>query len=170
MVSFQAEIMKFGSMGEKTGWRYVEIPQAVLHQLKPGHKKSFRVKGVLDQIQIKGIALMPMGEGSFILVLKSELRKKLHKDAGKILELSLEEDLEERKLDPDFEACLDNDEKANQFFNTLALGHKMYFSNWISEAKTMETKEIRILAALKGLANHFDFGFMIRSRKKPKEL
>jgi len=169
MVSFQAEILKFGSMGEKTGSVYVEIPQTIAHQLKPDNKKSFRVKGTLDLIQIKGLALLPMGEGSFILALKSDLRKKLKKDAGKTLELNLEEDLEERKLDPDFETCLQNDESANDFFITLTLGHRMYFNNWISEAKTMETKEIRIIACLKGLANHFDFGQIIRSGKKQKE-
>lgn len=78
--------------------------------------------------------------------------------------------MEERKLDPDFESCLENDDRANEFFNSLTLGHKMYFSNWISETKTMETKEIMILAPLNGLRNHFDFGLMIRSRKRQKDL
>ncbi len=157
-------------MGEKTGWSYVEIPIEISQRLKPEFKKSFRVKGTLDQVSIYGMALLPMGDGLFILVLKADLRKKLKKEAGKTLTLNLEEDLEERKLDPDFESCLENDESANEFFNSLTLGHKMYFSNWISEAKTMETKEIRILAALNGLRNHFDFDLMIRSRKKQKDL
>jgi hypothetical protein len=36
------------------------------------------------------MALLPMGEGVFILVLKADLGKKLKKDVGKIISLTLE--------------------------------------------------------------------------------
>ncbi len=47
MVTFKAEIEKFEQMGEKTGWTYIFIPQAIAHQIKPDCRKSFRVKGKL---------------------------------------------------------------------------------------------------------------------------
>nr|MBP8249452.1 DUF1905 domain-containing protein [Chitinophagales bacterium] len=38
-------IKKFGTMGEKTGWTYVEIPSDIAEELNPGIKTSYRVKG-----------------------------------------------------------------------------------------------------------------------------
>lgn len=43
-VQFIATIHRFESKGEKTGWTYIEIPVDIAQQLKPGNKKSFRVK------------------------------------------------------------------------------------------------------------------------------
>ena len=48
MVSYSTTILKFDEQGEKTGWTYIVIPSAIAQKLKPGNKKSFRVKGKLD--------------------------------------------------------------------------------------------------------------------------
>ena len=92
MIHFKAEIERFETMGEKTGWSYVFIPAALASEMKPGCKKSFRVKGKIDQLEVSGLATMPMGEGDFIIALKGELRKKLKKEAGATVALYLEED------------------------------------------------------------------------------
>lgn len=92
MVEFKAEIERFAEMGEKTGWSYIFIPAALAHQIKEDCKKSFRVKGKLDNIEIGGVATVPMGEGDFIIALKSSLRKQLKKEAGAILSIKIEED------------------------------------------------------------------------------
>jgi hypothetical protein len=76
MISFTTTILKFGQQGEKTGWTYILIPAELAGQLKPGHKKSFRVKGRLDQYPIKGVALLPMGEGDFIMALNAAHAKR----------------------------------------------------------------------------------------------
>ncbi|MEJ7673490.1 MAG: DUF1905 domain-containing protein [Chitinophagaceae bacterium] len=76
MVQFSTVIKKFSNKGEKTGWTYIEISEAVAQMLKPNNKKSFRVKGSLDNYKFEGLALIPMGEGAFILALNALIRKK----------------------------------------------------------------------------------------------
>jgi len=166
MIQFQAPIEKFKNMGEKSGWSYVAIQQTLAHQICPNQKKSFRVKGLLDDVKISGVAILPIGDGDFVMALKQDLRKKLRKEAGAILQISLELDLEIRRLDPDFEACLEEDHVAFDYFKTLAHSHQMYFSNWISEAKTTQTKETRIVESLRAFHLKWDFSQMIRARKK----
>ena len=163
MVSFKSEILKFGKMGEKTGWTYLHFPAQTAQELNPGNKKSFRIKGKLDEVEISGLALIPVGEGDFILSLNAGLRKKLKKQVGKTIEVLVEIDLEERRIDTDFEACLEDNILGKSYFDTLVLSHKMYFSNWISEAKTIQTKEKRITQALTALCLKMDFAQMIRS-------
>ncbi len=65
------------------------IPPDIAEKLKPGFKKSFRVKGKLDKYPIAQQALLPMGNGEFILPLKASLRKAIHKNKGAMLKLSL---------------------------------------------------------------------------------
>src|ERR1700759_1048254 len=92
MVEFTAIILQFAEQGEKTGWSYIEIPADIAQQMKPGNKKSFRVRGMLDGLAVRGMALMPMGEGNFIMALKAEVRKGIHKNAGAMLQVRLEAD------------------------------------------------------------------------------
>ena len=82
MIKFTATILKFDKQGEKTGWTYITIPSEMAQQLYPGNKKSFRVKGKLDEHSIEGVALMPMGEGDFIMALNAGMRKGIGKTKG----------------------------------------------------------------------------------------
>jgi hypothetical protein len=92
MICFTTKILQFGEMGEKTGWSYIRIPAALAEKLMPGNKKSFRVKGKLDQQVIEKVALLPMGEGDFIMALKASIRKVLRKQKGDSLRVELEVD------------------------------------------------------------------------------
>ena len=69
ILDFSSPILKFGKKGEKTGWTYIEVSPKQALQLFPGNKKSLRVKGFLDNQPISGIALLPMGNGFFIMPL-----------------------------------------------------------------------------------------------------
>ncbi|MEJ6978866.1 DUF1905 domain-containing protein [Pedobacter sp. P351] len=66
MIEYTAIILKFGEQGEKSGWTYIEVPEDIAQQLKPGNKKSFRVKGFLDLYKFDGIALLPMERGTLL--------------------------------------------------------------------------------------------------------
>ena len=83
MVEFNTIILKFGDRGEKTGWRYIDIPADIAQQLMPGNKKSFRVKGKLDKYAIAHVALLPMGGGIFIMAVNAEMRKGIGKKKGR---------------------------------------------------------------------------------------
>jgi len=101
MVVFNTTILKFKEQGEKTGWTYIVIPADVARKIKPGTKKSFRVKGKLDDYPIRQVALLPMGGGEFILPLNAGMRKGIGKRHGAMLRVALEEDNKPLTLDPD---------------------------------------------------------------------
>ncbi|HSZ87631.1 MAG TPA: DUF1905 domain-containing protein, partial [Puia sp.] len=87
MIQFTTALKKFGEQGEKTGWTYIEVKETFAQKIKPGNKKPFRVKGKLDNYFIKGIALMPMGDGSFIMPLNAAIRKGIGKRKGAMLKV-----------------------------------------------------------------------------------
>ena len=136
MVQFTSTILQFGEQGEKTGWTYIKIPASIAQKLKPGSKKSFRVKGMLDQYPIEAIALLPMGAGSFILTLNATIRKRIRKTKGAKLAVKLEEDTKPLVLCPELMECLNDEPRALAFFKTLAKSHQFYFSRWIESGKT----------------------------------
>src|SRR5688500_11865361 len=95
MISFTATIEKFGQQGDKTGWTYIVVPSQIAGRLKPGNKRSFRVKGKLDEQVIESVALIPMGEGDFVLALNADMRKGIRKNIGAQLEVQLAIDTKE---------------------------------------------------------------------------
>ena len=167
-VTFEATILKFGKKGEKTGWTYLVIPADVAGQLKPGMRKSFRVKGKLDQHAIKGIALLPMGDGEFIMPLNAAIRKGIGRGEGAMIRVTLEEDNAPRKLDAVLLECLADEPIALEFFQSLPKSHQHYFSKWIEEAKTEQTKAKRIAAAVNGLSQQWGFQEVLRSLRNKK--
>ncbi|MEO6583963.1 MAG: YdeI/OmpD-associated family protein [Ferruginibacter sp.] len=164
MIQFTTLIKKFGDQGEKTGWTYIEISAAIAGKLKSNNKKSFRVKGSLDNYKFEGLALIPMGEGNFILALKAEIRKKIRKQKGDSLQLTIEADNNPVKMNGELMECLADEPESLTFFNTLTPGHRKYFSNWIDSAKTEATRTKRIAQTINALSNHWDYGQMIRAQ------
>lgn len=155
-------------MGEKTGWTYIEVPADLAQQLKPGNKKSFRVKGLLDQYPIAGVALIPMGEGNFIMSLNAEIRKGIGKRKGATLKVKLEVDERPQQINSELMDCLSDEPRALDFFNSLPQSHRVYFSKWIESAKTDATKAKRITMAVNALARSLPYNLMIREAKANK--
>lgn len=169
MISFAATLQKFKDKGEKSGWTYIEVSARHAAQLKPRTKTSFRVKGKLNNHAIKQVALLPMGEGIFILPVNASMRKGIKKKVGETITVSIEVDNSAFKLSEDFLACLEDEPAAREHFVKLTPGHQRYFSKWIDEAKTIETKTKRITQSVQGLAMGLDFGAMIRYFRDKKE-
>ena len=165
MISFTAVIQKFESNGEKTGWTYIEVPADIAQQLKPGTKVSFLVKGKLDEVAIKGFSLLPMGGGNFILPLKADLRKKLKKNKGAMLQVQLGADDEAYQINQDFLECLQDSPGAVSNFGKLPGSHQKYFSKWIESAKTEATKAKRIAQAVEAMQHNLSYPEMIRKNK-----
>jgi hypothetical protein len=167
MVEFNTLILQFAAQGEKTGWSYIEIPADLAQQLKPGNKKSFRVRGMLDGFVVKGLALMPMGEGNFIMALKADIRKGIHKNAGAMLSVKLEEDTDYKiEMPADLHECFDFEPEAQDFFYSLAKSHREYFIKWINEAKTNETRAKRIVNTVNAMLRKWRFNQMLREMRK----
>lgn len=166
MVVFTAFIKKFEKQGEKTGWTYVDIPAAIAAQLKADTKKSFRVKGKLDNLYIQRVALLPMGNGAFILALNAALRKGIKKSAGGTLKLQLEADDRNRELPAGFMECLADEPAALAQYNRLSKTHKGYFTIWLTSVKSDAARATRMAQAVTGLAKGYDFVQLVHSLKK----
>jgi len=169
MLQFKTAIKRFAKQGEKTGWTYIEISEEQAAHLNPGVRTSYRVKGTLDKHPVEKIAIMPMGNGSFIMPLNATIRKSIKKGVGDELLVKLEVDKEPIQIDGDFIECLQDDEVALANFQKLTKGHQNYFSKWIESAKTEPTKAKRIAMAINALAKGWGFPEMLRANKKEKE-
>jgi hypothetical protein len=167
-VKFTAKILKFGSKGEKSGWTYIEIPSDVAQQLMPGNRKTFRVKGKIDGYSVKGVAVLPMGEGNFILPLNATMRKNLGKNYGAMVILNIDKDKNEPVLDKEMIRCLKDEPDAFDFFNKMSKSNQHYFSNWVASARTIETKAKRIAMTIDAMIRKIHFGYMLRKKKNKK--
>ncbi len=170
MIRFETIIKKFDKQGEKTGWTYIHIPATIAEQLCPGNKKSFRVKGRFDAFAFDAMALLPMGEGDFIIPLKADIRKAIKKRAGDKLSVQLSFQPKGYELAADFMACLEDEPKALTHFNTLTGSHRNYFSKWIESAKTEDTRTKRIALAVNALVRKMGYPEMIREQTAKNKL
>lgn len=170
MVSFKAQLQKFGSKGEKTSWTYIEIPAEIAHQLKPGHKKSFRVKGKIDDHKIAAIALTPMGEGDFILAVNASMRKAIKKIESAFVDVKLNVDEQELVHDADLIACLLEETTAHNYYKSLPPSHQNWFSNWVKGAKTEGTKTKRIASVVTSCLQKLSFAEMMKLYRDEKRL
>ena len=164
-IQFVATLHRFEKMGEKTGWTYFEVPADLAQELKPGHRREFKVKGKLDAHPIKRVSLYPMKGGGFILVLNAALRKAIGKKQGAMVKVQLEVDISEFVFNKDFMDCLSDEPTAKSFFESLPGSHQRYFSKWIDDAKTEPTKVKRITMAVNALAKKWGYPEMLRTQK-----
>lgn len=165
MISFTTQIKKFDEQGEKTGWTYIEIPAEIAEQLKPNTKVSFLVKGKLDAVAIKSMSLLPMGGGNFILPLKQDLRKKLGKNKGAMINVHIAADAIPYQINKDLLDCLKDNPSAALHFTNLPHSHQKYYSKWIESAKTEATKAKRIAQAVDAMQYKLSYAEMIRKNK-----
>jgi hypothetical protein len=163
MVQFNCVVKRFKTQAEKTGWTYIEISAEVAAKIKPGTKRSFRVKGKLDNHTIEKVSLLPMGGGGFIMPLNKEMRKAIQKNAGATIRASLEEDSRQLEIFPELIECLKDEPEALKKFNSLPPSHQRYFSKWITDAKTEHTRAKRIAKTVTAMLSNQTFGEAMKS-------
>jgi hypothetical protein len=169
MVQFTAKILQFNEQGEKTGWSYIRIPAAIATKLKPDNKRSFRVKGRLDNYEFNKVALLPMGEGDFIMPLKAAVRKAIGKNKGANLEVRMDEDKAVIRPPADLLECLADEPAAAERFKALPKSHQNYYGNWVKSAKTDATRAKRIAGIVRAMEKGWDFGQLLRTLKQERE-
>ena len=168
MLSFTTTIEKFQKKGEKSGWSYITISAAQVNKLIPGQKVSFRVKGTIDSYPFSRTALLPMGDGGFILPINGTIRKAIGKVAGDKIKVVMEADKRKLELSADLMTSLRDEPQALEHFKSLALSHQHYFSKWIESAKTTQTKTKRIVMAVIALSKKQGYPEMIRENKNQR--
>lgn len=125
----------------KGGWTYVILPDST-----GGGKGPFRwlkVKGTIDDFAIKNYNLMPISDGRLFLPVKSEIRKKIRKEAGDHVRVILYEDHDELEIPEEMIICLKEGEVYPHFMASSE-SEKKAFVTWIYDAKTEKTKVDRI--------------------------
>ena len=169
MLQFKTIIKRFEKQGEKTGWTYIAISAKQAALLNAGVKTGYRVKGRLDDYAVEKMAIMPMGNGSFIMPLNAHIRKAIKKQKDATLLVQLELDDRPIEVDAEFMECLKEEPAAIKTFEALTKGHQTYFSKWIESAKTEPTKAKRIAMAMNALSKGWGFPEMLRANKKEKQ-
>ncbi len=134
----------------KGGWTYAIIPD-----IPPSKKTPFgwkKVKGTIDDHEIKQYHLMPMGNGNLFLPVKAEIRKKIKKQAGDFVHIILFPDDSKLEIPQEFLVCLSDEPIALHFFNSLSESEKKYYVQWIYSAKREETKINRMAKSINRLS------------------
>ena len=168
MVSGKVLIEKFGQQGEKTGWTYIRIQSSWAKRLNPSNRKSFRVKGKLNEVAIQGTALLPMGDGDFILPLNATLRKQLKVPVGDFLQVHLEPDTTAYQLNEALMLCLSDDATALQRFEAMPKSYQHYYSKYIDAAKTETTRARRIAQTLMAMQMGWTYAEMLHNTRDMK--
>ncbi|RFS13541.1 YdeI/OmpD-associated family protein [Emticicia sp. C21] len=130
----------------KGGWTFAEIPQ--IPQDKNSPFGWVRVRGTIDDFEIRSYNLMPMRNGKLFLAVRLEIRKKIKKQAGDKVRVILFSDDLPIDIPEELVECLQNESGLYEKFETYSEGEKKGFINWIYSAKTDETRADRIVKTL----------------------
>ncbi len=168
MIRFTASIKKFSKNAEKSGWSYIEIPAETASGLHHVNKTSFRVIAILDKNRFDGVALVPAGNGDYILPVNATMRKALRKKQGDTVDVVLEKDNAEPALPAELMECLEEEEQAFEYYKALKKAERNYFIKWILSARTDETRAKRMALSIHAFLHRTDFGTMIRNNKKDR--
>ncbi|MDU2491344.1 MAG: YdeI/OmpD-associated family protein [Clostridium celatum] len=147
MKKFNAEIKK---VEDKDG-AYVEIPFDV-EQVYGA--KRVKVKATFDGVEYRG-SIVKMGLPCYIIGITKDIRKKIGKKPGDIIEVTIEKDEEERivEIPMDFKERIELDDNIKEFWNTLSFSMQKKYVVWITSAKKEETRIKRINEAIEKMKN-----------------
>lgn len=114
MKKFNAEIKKI----EGKDGAYIEIPFDVEEVYGA---KRVKVKATFDGVEYRG-SIVKMGLPCYIIGITKEIRKKIEKEPGDIIEVTIEKDEEDRvvEIPTDFKERIELDNNIKEFWNTLS--------------------------------------------------
>jgi hypothetical protein len=130
-------------MEGKGGWTYVQLPP-----MPKGERNApfnmVRVKGFIDNHEIKQFSIMPMGNGHLFLPLNAKVRKAIRKEAGSQVFIKLFFDNSEVVIPDEIKLCLMDYPEAEQVFFSFTDYERKAYMDWIYDAKQQETRINRI--------------------------
>lgn len=129
-------------MPGKGGWTFVLLPD--LQQDKRSWFGMTKVRGSVDSFEISNYHIMPFGNGSLFLPVKSEIRKKVGKNEGDWVHVTLySQDLPAVEME-DFFTCLAEEPVALQRFNNLSKSEQKKLLDWIYSVRNDALRVERI--------------------------
>ena len=132
----------------KGAWTFVMMPSNP--ELPKKKNNTVRVRGFIDDYELKDFNMWAMKEGNFIAV-KAEIRKKIGKEEGDTVKMILYLDEAESVIPEDFLVCLREEPKVYKYFEKLPEKRKKEITDWIFSAKTEDEKIMRIGKTLEKL-------------------
>ncbi len=140
----------------KGGWTYAEIPEILQNKNNPfGWVK---VRGFVDDYELKQYKLMPMGDGKLFLPVKKEIRKRIKKEAGDYVKIRLYPDYSRIEIPEEIIDCLKNEsQEVYETFLSFTEGEQKAYLDWIENAKTEDTKVKRIVTMIERLRKKMKF-------------
>ena len=126
----------------KGGWTYAQIPEILQDKNSPFG--WVRVCGNIDDFEIRNYHLMPMGNGKLFLPVKADIRKRINKQAGDYIHVTLYVHNLPTEIPEEFKFCLLDQPEAYEKFITYSNGEQKAFIEWIYSSKTEYTKVDRI--------------------------
>lgn len=126
----------------KGGWTFARIPE-----IAPSKNTPFgwvRVRGAIDDFEIKNYNLQPMGNGTLFLPVKAEIRKKIDKKEGDYVHVVLFADNFPTDIPEELKLCLMDEPNVYETFLSFTNGEQKTCIEWIYAAKTDQTKVERI--------------------------
>ncbi|WP_257667329.1 YdeI/OmpD-associated family protein [Parapedobacter tibetensis] len=132
--------------GNNTG---IQVPEDAVEKLAAGKRPP--VKVTLNGFTYRS-TIAVMG-GRFLIPLSAERRTKANVKGGDQLDITLALDTEPREVElpNDFKAALNKNKKALTFFEGLSYSAKLRYVLPITQAKTEETRQLRIEKAITDL-------------------
>lgn len=131
------------------GGAYVTVPMDVE---KVFGKKRVPVRATFDGEAYRG-SVVRMGGPDHVLVVLKEIRRKIGKEPGDEVEVTLRKDEEPRAVEvpADLRDALRANPQAAGFFDQLAYSHQREYVQWIDDAKREPTRQRRIARAVEAL-------------------
>lgn len=144
---FEVEIKKH----EGKDATYIEVP---LDVEKEFGAKRVKVKVKFDGVDYRG-SIVKMGLPCYMIGIIKEIRNKIGKKYGDIVNVELQKDEEERNIElpEEFKEKLIVNNDAYKFYESLPYSQQRKYFQWITSAKKEETKVKRMEEALEKLAN-----------------
>ncbi|MCX6275711.1 MAG: YdeI/OmpD-associated family protein [Bacteroidetes bacterium] len=133
----------------KGGWTYAAIPE--IRQDKNAPFGWVKVKGSIDNYELRSYKLMPMGKGKLFLPVKAEVRKIIGKQAGDWVNIVLYADNDPVEIPNELLLCLKDEPDAYGKFLSYTEGQQKEFIDWIYKAKSDVTRVKRIAASIEKL-------------------
>lgn len=136
------ELQRFRGKG---GWTYILLPE--IPKDKDAPFGIVRVCGTIDDYEISDYSLMPYGNGVLLMAVKAEIRKKIGKEEGDTVKVTLYRDTSVFTIPEQLQQRVDVAGLAKKFSSHKKWEHKMC-SQWIFSAKRPETVNERIIKTI----------------------
>ncbi|WP_050354391.1 YdeI/OmpD-associated family protein [Gottschalkia purinilytica] len=136
---FDAVIKKHDSIDAT----FVEFPYDVEKEF--GIKGQVKVKAIFDDYEYRG-SLVKMGHHCHCIGITQKIRKEINKQDGDLVHVAITKDDDPRivEIPEDFKIELEENVEAKNIFDSLSYSNQKKFTEWITNAKKIETRDKRL--------------------------